>query len=143
MKLGSVAMTYTILEDKTFSKMEVKELFSLIDAMNEMRPLCQEFKKDIEQAQKALASKEHTQWLEKGNLHNKGELTLCSKELEELNTYFESYNNRVSTKVQELENREVKLKSKHLSAKGYEQLISSIKDDVKMGELLQVKEVLS
>ena len=143
MKLGSVAMTYTILEDKTFSKMEVKELFRLIDAMNEMRPLCQEFKKDIEQAQKALASKEHTRWLEKGNLHNKGELTLCSKELEELNAYFESYNNRVSTKVQELENREVKLKSKHLSAKGYEQLISSIKDDVKMGELLQVKEVLS
>ena len=143
MKLGSVAMTYTILEDKTFSKMEVKELFRLIDAMNEMRPLCQEFKKDVEQAQKALASKEHTQWLEKGNLHNKGELTLCSKELEELNTYFESYNNRVSTKVQELENREVKLKSKHLSAKGFEQLISSIKDDVKMGELLQVKEVLS
>lgn len=143
MKLGSVAMTYTILEDKTFSKMEVKELFRLIDAMNEMRPLCQEFKKDIEQAQKALASKEHTQWLEKGNLHNKGELTLCSKELEELNAYFESYNNRVSTKVQELENREVKLKSKHLSAKGFEQLISSIKDDVKMGELLQVKEVLS
>ena len=143
MKLGSVAMTYTILENKTFSKMEVKELFRLIDAMNEMRPLCQEFKKDVEQAQKVLASKEHGQWLEKGNLHNKGELTLSSKELEELNDYFESYNNRVSTKVQELENREVKLKSKHLSAKGFEQLIFSIKDDVKMGELLQVKEVLS
>ena len=143
MKIASVVMTYTILENKTFSKMDVKELFKLIDAMNEMRPLCESFKKDVELAQKVLVGKDHNKWLEKGRLHNKGELTLSSDELGELNQYFDLYNHKVALKVQELEKQEVKFKCKQLSVKGFEQLISSIKEDVKMSELLQVKEVLS
>lgn len=142
MELAKLVIAYRCLSDKKFGELETKDLFNLVDLMNNLRPMVEDYDKSIKQIYKSVEKENHEEMQELADKHNTGESKLDQHGLNKVNHYFAEMQEKAQIKINDLGQKKVKLNFKKLSKKAYEALMNSVKNDLTLSEVMIVDELL-
>lgn len=131
MKTIEAVKAYRILKSAKLTKMDDADKLKTIKAMRVLRPVSEEYDKDVEEGRKALQDDKFEDMQQKAQKHNeavqekKQEGLLGYSELKELNEYFTSYDKSVRKMMQELDDKELTLTIGRLSEESFGKLAAS------------------
>lgn len=131
MKTIEAVKAYRILKSAKLTKMDDADKLKTIKAMRILRPVSEEYDKDVEEGRKALQDDKFEEMQQKAQKHNeavqekKQEGLLGYSELKELNEYFTSYDKSVRKMLQELDDKELTLTIGRLSEEAFGKLAAS------------------
>lgn len=131
MKTIEAVRAYKILKQAKLTKMDEADKLKTIKAMRVLRPVAEEYDKDVEEGRKALQDDKFEEMQQKAQKHNeavqekKQEGLLGYSELKELNEYFTSYDKSVRKMMQELDDKELTLTIGRLSEESFGKLAAS------------------
>ncbi len=131
MKTIEAVKAYRILKSAKLTKMDDADKLKTIKAMRVLRPVSEEYDKDVEEGRKALQDDKFEEMQQKAQKHNeavqekKQEGLLGYSELKELNEYFTSYDKSVRKMLQELDDKELTLTIGRLSEEAFGKLAAS------------------
>lgn len=131
MKTIEAVKAYRILKSAKLTKMDDADKLKTIKAMRILRPVSEEYDKDVEEGRKALQDDKFEEMQQKAQKHNeavqekKQECLLGYSELKELNEYFTSYDKSVRKMMQELDDKELTLTIGRLSEEAFGKLAAS------------------
>lgn len=131
MKTIEAVKAYRILKSAKLTKMDDADKLKTIKAMRVLRPVSEEYDKDVEEGRKALQDDKFEEMQQKAQKHNeavqekKQEGLLGYSELKELNEYFTSYDKSVRKMLQELDDKELTLTIGRMSEEAFGRLAAS------------------
>lgn len=131
MKTIEAVKAYRILKSAKLTKMDDADKLKTIKAMRILRPVSEEYDKDVEEGRKALQDDKFEEMQQKAQKHNeavqekKQEGLLGYSELKELNEYFTAYDKSVRKMLQELDDKELTLTIGRLSEEAFGKLAAS------------------
>ena len=113
MRTITAVRAYKTMKSARLSKMEDDDKMKFIKAMRVLRPIAEEYDKNLEEGKKALQDERFEEMQQKAAKHNealqtkKQEGLLGFSELKELNDYFKDYDKSARELVKELDEKEV------------------------------------
>lgn len=131
MKTIEAVKAYRILKSAKLTKMDDADKLKTIKAMRVLRPVSEEYDKDVEEGRKALQDDKFEEMQQKAQKHNEAvqekrqEGLLGYSELKELNEYFTSYDKSVRKMLQELDDKELTLTIGRLSEEAFGKMAAS------------------
>lgn len=147
MKTIEAVKAYRILKSAKLTKMDDADKLKTIKAMRVLRPVSEEYDKDVEEGRKALQDDRFDDMQQKAQKHNeaiqekKQDGLLSYSDLKELNDYFTAYDKSVRRMQQELDDKELTLTIGRLSEEAFGRLAAS--NDLTCEELETLFNVLA
>lgn len=131
MKTIEAVKTYKILKQAKLTKMDEADKLKTIKAMRVLRPVAEEYDKDVEEGRKALQDDKFEEMQQKVQKHNEAiekksnDGLLSYSELKELRKYFDKAENEAKKMMQELDDKELTLTIGRLSEEAFGRLAAS------------------
>lgn len=131
MKTIEAVKAYKTLKQAKLTKMDEADKLTVIKAMRILRPVSEEYDKDVEEGRKALQDDKLEEMQQKAQKHNeaiqekKQDGLLSYSDLKELNDYFTAYDKSVRRMQQELDDKELTLTIGRLSEEAFGRLAAS------------------
>lgn len=146
MKTIEAVKAYRILKSAKLTKMDDADKLKTIKAMRILRPVSEEYDKDVEEGRKALQDDKFEEMQQKAQKHNeavqekKQEGLLGYSELKELNEYFTSYEKSARELVKELDEKEITVTIGRLNEAAFGKLVAS--NDMTGEDLMALSDVI-
>ena len=147
MKTIEAVKSYRILKSAKLTKMDDADKLKTIKTMRVLRPVSEEYDKDVEEGRRALQDDRFDDMQQKAQKHNeaiqekKQDGLLSYSDLKELNDYFTAYDKSVRRMQQELDDKELTLTIGRLSEEAFGRLAAS--NDLTCEELETLFNVLA
>lgn len=131
MKTITAVKAYKVMLSAKLSKMEEADKIKFIKAMRVLRPIAENYDKDLEEGRKALQDDKFEEMQQKAQKHNdaiknKSQDGLLSySELKEVNDYFNAYEKTARKIVNDLDEIEVSLSVGKLDEAAFSKLAAS------------------
>ena len=131
MKTIEAVRAYKAMKQAKLSKMEDADKMKFIKAMRVLRPISEEYDKDLEEGRKALQDDKFEEMQQKAQKHNEAmknksqDGLLSYSELKELNDYFNAYEQSARKLVKELDEKEVNVSIGRLSESAFGKMAAS------------------
>ena len=131
MKTKELVKAYKILQPTKVTKVDDADKMKIIKATRLLRPIAEEYEKNVEESLKTLRDDRFEEMQQKGAKHNEAvkndskDGLLSFNELDELNKYFSEHDKLCRTLVRELDEKEVTLDMPHISEESFIKFISS------------------
>lgn len=145
MKTIKAVRAYKLMQSIKPKAMDGDNQMKYIKIMRVLRPVAENYDKDLEDGKNALQDEKFEEMQQKAAKHNeaiqakKNEGLLSFSELKELNDYFTDYDKSVKKLLADLDNQEVNLSLDKLSEEAFKKLAESI--EVSGDDLIALSDV--
>lgn len=146
MKTIEAVRAYKIMKSSKLTKMEDADKMKFIKAMRVLRPISEEYDKDLEEGKKALQDDKFEEMQQKAAKHNEAiqnktqDGLLSFSELKELNDYFTNYEKSARELVKELDEKEITITIGRLNEAAFGKLVAS--NDMTGEDLMALSDVI-
>lgn len=146
MKTIEAVRAYKIMKSSKLTKMEDADKMKFIKAMRVLRPISEEYDKDLEEGKKALQDEKFEEMQQKGQKHNDAVANksldglLSYSELKEVNDYFKKAEKEANELVKELNEKEITVTIGRLNEAAFGKLVAS--NDMTGEDLMALSDVI-
>lgn len=148
MKTKELVKAYKILQPSKVTKMDDADKMKVVKAARALRPIAEEYEKNIEEGIKTLRDERFEEMQQKGAKHNEAiknqskDGLLSLEELDELNKYFADHEKLYRTLVQELDEKDVAIEIPRISEDAFIKFAAS-NDNLTCEDLVLVGNIIS
>lgn len=146
MKTIEAVRAYKIMKASKLTKMDDADKMKFIKAMRVLRPIAEEYDKDLEDGRNTLLDDKYEEAQQKGAKHNEAianktqDGLLSFSELKELNDYFKKNEKDLNELIKELNEKEITITIGRLNEAAFEKLVAS--NDMNGDDLVALSDVM-